>query len=324
MAKLFYTLDEAAAKLGQTPEEVRQMAASGRIQEFRDRDKLMFKVDQIDLLAASMGRGEAEDDADMSGVIPLADSFGGELGLAGSSAGSAAGSSAGTGLGMSGGGESFGDKIDLSAESGPGGGAGMVGASGSRSGVKLSDSNPKQKSKSGVSIFDADDLEKGDPGAVTQMSGGVGLDDLSLEPVGSGSGLMELARESDDTSLGAAEFLQEVSDETAPELPAGASGLFRATSEEPDLGVGAAPAALAAVPAEPFDGPGSGLVGGLCVGAVAALAVGLTAALVSMTSGGTISALTDTLASSFWIVVGALAGLTLIGGGVGFVLGKRA
>ncbi|MGD9789755.1 MAG: hypothetical protein AB7Q00_04200 [Phycisphaerales bacterium] len=50
MAKMFYTLDETAAKLGKTADQVREMAAKGQLQEFRDRDRLMFKVDQVDLM----------------------------------------------------------------------------------------------------------------------------------------------------------------------------------------------------------------------------------------------------------------------------------
>src|SRR5262245_31752838 len=69
MAKLFYTLDEAAARLKKSPDDIRAMVSSGQLQEFRDRDKLMFKVDQVNLLAAG---GEDE-----GGVIPLAES--GEL-----------------------------------------------------------------------------------------------------------------------------------------------------------------------------------------------------------------------------------------------------
>ena len=60
MAKMFYTLEEVAAKLGKNEEEIREMASSGQLQEFRDRDKLMFKVEQIDLLA-----GPDEDTGDV-------------------------------------------------------------------------------------------------------------------------------------------------------------------------------------------------------------------------------------------------------------------
>ena len=67
MAKMFYTLEEAAAKLGKNTEQVKEMVSSNQLQEFRDRDRLMFKVEQVDLLAG----GKDEDS------IPLADS--GEL-----------------------------------------------------------------------------------------------------------------------------------------------------------------------------------------------------------------------------------------------------
>ena len=58
MAKMFYTIDEVCEKLGLAEDAVREMATSGQIQEFRDRDKLMFKVEQIDLLAGDEDVGE--------------------------------------------------------------------------------------------------------------------------------------------------------------------------------------------------------------------------------------------------------------------------
>jgi excisionase family DNA binding protein len=58
MAKMFYTLEEAAQKLGVTSDEVLQMVSRGQLQEFRDRDKRMFKVEQVDLLAGGKDEGE--------------------------------------------------------------------------------------------------------------------------------------------------------------------------------------------------------------------------------------------------------------------------
>ncbi|GJQ29535.1 MAG: hypothetical protein HBSAPP03_14190 [Phycisphaerae bacterium] len=75
MDKMFYSLEEAAKKLGKSADEIRQMASRGQLQEFRDRDKLMFKREQVDLLAG-------EDD----GMIPLA-SDSGELSLSSSGTG---------------------------------------------------------------------------------------------------------------------------------------------------------------------------------------------------------------------------------------------
>lgn len=67
----------------------------------------------------------------------------------------------------------------------------------------------------GISIFDDEDLEieAADPMAKTQIA--PTLDEqVSIEGVGSGSGLLDLTRESDDTSLG--EILNDIS-ETSPE-----------------------------------------------------------------------------------------------------------
>lgn len=99
--KMFYTVEEAAAKLGMSPEEVEGLGESGQLQEFRDRDRLMFKREQVDLLAGDAG-GSEDNDLD---EITLAES--GELeaiSLSSSSTGSAFASSAsdtGTDTGVS-------------------------------------------------------------------------------------------------------------------------------------------------------------------------------------------------------------------------------
>lgn len=279
MAKMFYTLDEAAARLKKSADQVREMATSGQLQEFRDRDKLMFKVDQVDLLA-----GEDDDlgglDAGDTGAIPLADSG---LGLGGSA-------------------------IDLASS-----------ASGMMSPIE------NTKERTGISVFDVEDLEKADPSAVTQMSDG-GLDDATLESVGSGSGLMDLTRESDDTSLGAVELLDEIysSEDAGSQETIAASGLFEATGAESDEGGArlAAPGGVMMVAAEPYDGAGSGLVGGLALGAALTLALAMAVTLMGVmgaATGGLVGAVT----SNMMMYVGIVAGVTLIAGALGFVIGKR-
>jgi len=314
MAKMFYSLEEAAERLGKTQDEVREMSKEGRLQEFRDRDKLMFKVDQVDLLAGDDG---GEDPSDLSGVIPLADSTPGDspalsdsgsmadFDLSESATGGAA-SSSGTELPLA----------DTGAGAGPGG-------SGSASGFDFDDSeSPKQKT--GVSIFDADELDDADPSAVTQVSDG-GLDDLSLEPVGSGSGLLDLTRESDDTSLGAVDFLEDLSSGEDSSAGGPPSGLFEGGADDGDVaipaGAGMSPMG-GMVAAEPYDGAGSGLVGGLAFGSVAALGLGVTIVLLAML--GALGGLATTVADNLWITVGALAGVTLVVGAIGFVLGNRS
>ena len=91
MAKMFYSMEESCAKLAKSEDEIKDMIEGGQIQEFRDRDKLMFKVDQIDLLCAtedetseihlgledtSGASGSGLDLADES-IIGLADSISG-------------------------------------------------------------------------------------------------------------------------------------------------------------------------------------------------------------------------------------------------------
>jgi len=66
MAKMFYTLEEAAQRLGMSVDDVKALTESGQLSEFRDQDKVMLKVEQVDLLA-----GDQDDDDEM---IPLADS----------------------------------------------------------------------------------------------------------------------------------------------------------------------------------------------------------------------------------------------------------
>ena len=103
----------------------------------------------------------------------------------------------------------------------------------------------------GISVFDDEDLEvgAGDPMAKTTITPGAG-EDISLEGVGSGSGLLDLTRESDDTSLG--EVLEhidvesvipssppvELAEEAAPEVEAVAPEVPM-VAEELDAATGA-------------------------------------------------------------------------------------
>lgn len=284
MAKMFYSLEEAAARLKKSPDQVRQMASKGQLTEFRDGDRLIFKVDQVDLLAGD----EEHDASEMSSMIPLADT------------------GAGTALGMTG--------LGLADSA--------AGSASSRAGVE----SPKEKS--GIPVFEADELELADPSAVTQVTEtaleGAGLQVENLS--GSGSGLMDLTRESDDTSLGA----QGLMDELYPseEGTAGAtvaeesSGLFEGQAAAADIAGPEAP--VAAGPVEEYDGVGSGLTGGLALGALAALGMAVVIVVMSMSglSPGFVSSLGGELAPLAWM--GIFAGATAVFAGVGFVLGKKS
>ncbi|KAA0213449.1 MAG: DNA-binding protein [Leptolyngbya sp. PLA3] len=277
MAKMFYTLEETAAKLGMSVDEVRQLASSGQLQEFRDRDRLMFKVDQVDLLA---GGGDDAND------IPLADS--GDL-----------------------------EPIGLSS-------------SGTGSVFAVED----VRESSGVSIFEPEAADA-DPSAQTQVNPSLSAPSFVADSGASGSGLLDFTREPDDTSLGA-DLLEDVysssgSRGSAPtESAIGGSGIAPATSGElfePAGGqaemTGGSALPIGLMAGEAYDGPWSGIVGGLALGMVVLLGLALAVAIFGMTgaAGAVLSSVDSTVR---WGIVGGGAGLMLIAAIVGWVALRRS
>lgn len=260
MAKMFYTLDETKAALGKDEEEIKQLAREGRLREFRDGPRLMFKADQVENLRAELTGAGPRDQVDLSaettGPIGLVDSKGASgsvISLADS------GTRAGSSLGIP-----FTQKDDtaLAADisSGSLGGVPSPGKPGSGSGLAGSAAG-----RSAINVFSPDEATA-DPSAQTNIQGSIG-DQVNLEGVGSGSGLLDLTRESDDTSLGA-ELLDEIS-------PGGSSGARRGLT-----GVGQTGPGLTGI------GGATG-IGGTAVGGTAAGASGITPGVGRGRYGGT-------------------------------------
>ncbi len=268
MAKMFYTLEEAAEKLGKSPADVQQMANSGQLQEFRDRDRLMFKKEQVDLLA-----GGGDDD-----VLRLGDDL---------------------------------EPISLSS-SGSGSGLGIEG-----------------KESTGISIFDPDETETADPSAQTQVTSSGMEPGFELDSASSGSGLLDLTKEADDTSLGA-DLLDDVygQETMGATSPTGESGILESPvaalfeGAEGEADAGAAQPVAVPVLGEAYDGTWSGIGGGLALGMTICLAVAISVVLFAMS--GSLDPVRDLLAAQFWMVVGGLALLTVIFAVVGMVVGKRS
>ena len=55
MAGMFYSLQEAAKKLNKTEEELKQIVKEGKLREFRDGSNLLFKVEEIEALMSDTG-----------------------------------------------------------------------------------------------------------------------------------------------------------------------------------------------------------------------------------------------------------------------------
>src|SRR3954466_16130893 len=79
MAKMFYTLDETKAALGKNEEEIKQYAREGRLREFRDGPRLMFKADQVEQLKNELASGldQVNLEAESGAPIGLIDTRGG-------------------------------------------------------------------------------------------------------------------------------------------------------------------------------------------------------------------------------------------------------
>jgi hypothetical protein len=224
MAKMFYTLDETKAALGQSEDQIKQLTREGRLREFRDGPRLMFKADQVDALKSQIGGGGGLDIQDSGMPIGLADTGGGSgtglnmsdsIGASASGSGLAGISGSGLGSGLTGGAGSgmmnLKEDTALAADlglSGTVGGIPSPGRSGAGSGSGVGSGSVG--SRQGINVFGDDTHAAVDPMAQTAMPGTGSMADLNLEGIGSGSGLLDLTRESDETSLGA-ELLDEIS-----------------------------------------------------------------------------------------------------------------
>jgi hypothetical protein len=191
------------------------------------------------------------------------------------------------------------------------------------SGISLSEADkPRPSGKEdtvitaeGISIFDDEDLEieAADPMAKTQIA--PTLDEqVSIEGVGSGSGLLDLTRESDDTSLG--EVLEHIDEPTSQAVGSSLGGDEAATS----AAGGSEGASAMPVFVEVAD-PASGAFNGTLVAlSVVMLISSMVAIGVLMSSTGMAGSLHEDLIPAF--IVGLL--VVIAGAIIGYVMGKSA
>jgi len=186
-----------------------------------------------------------------------------------------------------------------------------------------------------ISVFDDDELEGAvDPMGETQLASGV--DDL--EAVGSGSGLLDLTRESDDTSLGA-ELLDVISPSEAAETADADSGVLEAAETIEDDGSAAMTVEepLAAVEAEETAVPAAApraaaqtveMAGAVPMNVTAFLGILALAALGLSTAAaiqGVWPAFLDHVAGGVinWSVFGGLALIAIVTGVLSILAGRK-
>lgn len=294
MAKPFYTLEEVCEKLGKSADEVKAMVRDGILREFRDAGKVFFKSEDVNRAAAGDSGEIILEPGDEDALPSMIDSSGGTsvIGLA---------------------------PLDED-EPAP-----------ARPAPKPAPTPAAKKKEDtavmggGLGIFgdeaelDADPLEK------TQITSG-GTDQVSLEGTGTGSGLLDLTRESDDTSLG--EVLDEIypgEEEPAPAAPpkraapkaAAPVAAKKVEEEEPiDSGTLIAPVLV------PTGDPQEGIMGGLLGAALTLLAV--SAIVASGALQGNVPGFAETLSNQFlYLLIGSVLVLGL-GVLVGWFVGKAA
>jgi hypothetical protein len=297
MAKEHYTLEETLKKLALSKDELANLVRESRIREFRIEGQPKYKVSEIDALADEINPAAATTDLDASSTDAGSESA-----------------------------------IELSPAD--------TGDSSSSDIISLEESGhfaPVTPSKedtvitpAGVSVFDEDELTgmDADPMAKTQIAPSLN-DELSIEGT-SGSGLLDMTRESDDTSLGA-ELLDEIysGDETQPNrkgIPggtaAGGTGAGAGAPKEEtfeDVAEPAVPVQRVMV-LEVID-PLAGMFNGLLVGAL--ILLGFAGVVAATLTGGAVPGFVDWLSANMliWLIVAVVVvGASM---GLGFFLGKK-
>ncbi len=370
MAKMYYNLEEAMARLGCTEDQLRGMVRSGRLREFRDAGKLNYRVDEVDRIASPSASGSgahvlghdsgelAVDEVAEIALTPVdpgipANLSGSGSGPAMAGSGSApglsgsdipidlSGSDTGMGLGRTGSGEVRLDDSKTASATGEirlddtGTPPTPMPSPAAKDAMSLDEVDKEAVSgmkkddtvitNIGISVFDDDDLEiAADPMAKTLLSGGD--EHLGLDGSGGGSGLLDLTRESDDTSLGAellegidmgdtAETVaQSAATEAAPAAAAEETGLPEPAME--------APVAMVPVVVGGVTEAASPAFTGLLAAAAIVLFLAGAANIAMAVSDVALPGYLQMLAEQFWFFLG---GAILVGGIfalVGWLMGR--
>lgn len=296
MAKQYYTMEEALQALGMTEVELKQLVRDGQLREFRHGGQLHFKVDDIRRIA-----GQAPSEGSATGELTLMPSDDSLPGLSGT---------------------------DLM----PPGDKSAAGLSGSDI-LALADQEPEPGGPKkddtvvtsvGISVFDDDDLElDADPMAKTVLSDSEG-EALGGESTGSGSGLLDLTRESDDTSLGA-ELLDEIySDEDEAQVQMGdatRAGLVQEAAEEEELVMDQVAAAAPVAYREIEDASSPAFTALLIIGT---LAMGLVGGVVAAIMRDAWPSYLSFVSANIIYFAGGAAVVAVIVSVVGVLMGKKA
>ena len=349
MAKMFYTLEEVIEKLGISKEQIDTLVENGSLREFRDGAKIMLKVDEVDYInpVELSGSGEIplapadssdifeptptpEDSSDIFELTPTPE----ELPTNSDDLLEESLSNMGSSIGLA--------PMDTGSQIGlmPGDSADQIGLDDSTEqvkddtvitthGTKFFDDSTAAEQDDSIGPLTADDLmaeqlpqkQEEEAPLTPDFDDQISLDSSSS---GSGSGLLDLSREADDTSLGA-ELLEEIypSAEEGTDEPHFPSQLGIPSEEEVAEEVAPeGPEVVAVAPrAVSIYDPTSGIFGVMLIVPFAILlylTFAATSALI-----GVQPTMVSMLAGNIWYIMGgaAVAAGLIVGGGL-FMMGK--
>lgn len=321
--KMYYTEEEAAQALGIRVDELAEYVRDQRLRVFKDGDKNMYKGEEVEALGGGEEEIElapAEDVDTMAKTVVTAQPGDEDVELTQADEVDTMAKTVVTGktepddIALT-----VPDEVDTMAKTvltTPGEGSGII----TLADTEEPDQKPGGKEDTvitaeGISIFDEEDLEieTADPMAKTQIAPSL-EDQISVEGVGSGSGLLDLTRESDDTSLGA-ELLDHIDLEEPTTAPAAAEAAVAPYPVQPEIIVD--PSQITEAP-DPIAGLFSGIL--IACFAVALLIGGVMLAGVSETMPEYVVALDKNVMA---VLLGGLA-VAGVAGVVGLFLGKSA
>lgn len=300
MAKIFYTVEETASRLDMSEAEVLKLGETGQLTTYKDRDKIMFKVDQVNVFAGDepdmgLGLDESGLSLDNSAIMMNGSSNNGASG----SRIPLADSSEGISL--------VDDVMEAS------GAVALASDSGSGFGME----NPSDQS--GVSVFEIDDIDDGaDAAEQTQITDTAALGFTSLDSGSSGSGMLDLTREIDDSGMGGSfgGFDAGTSAGVAGAAVA-SSALFETTGADTDND--ASPIMMVA--GEKIEPMWSGLAGGAALGMILCM-VGAMGAAMASSLGSFTEMFGWATGMSMTMLAAAAAGVVAVFAVIGALIGK--
>ncbi len=306
MAGMFYSLQEVAAKLGKTEEEVKDIIKQGRLREFRDGPNLLFKVDEVEALMSDTSMAASRKTS--AQAQPAEED---EISLAP---------------------EPIEEQAEVGSDTTATAGEGVDTLSEADEDYKLADDTLGETKI----VPDRGALGEDTLSETKATSGEASLEeieeDVNLDTFGSGSGLLDLSLQADDTSLGG--ILDEIytpegEEEKTPEGGAEASAVEVAAEAEqlmPDEGLTASesgPDAAVMVQAYTESAPDmiSNALGIMLI--LPLLAVIYTAIVAVASFNNTMPSVLTPIQGLIWyIVVGAVIASGLITG-IAFILGGK-